>query len=138
MTAVLVLRPVRGNSDDQLFEVVGLNGASLGKARKSKVELVKGTVVPAAPGWRVAYYPRPGEGEFEFWFEPIVAWRVDGSSVFPLTNKVAMLDENYVIVAPDGHTTAPGIGSWDSLDEAAAALQVDRRKAPADTGSAIP
>src|SRR5688572_28845242 len=85
MSAVKVLRPVQREGGFRVYLVLARDGERLGEVRDRDLDEVRGHVVPAAPGWRVAYLPLlTDEGDFELFFEPIVAWRVEGDNAKPV------------------------------------------------------
>jgi hypothetical protein len=126
------------------YDVRGLDEARLGTASENAVEATY-PVIPAAPGWKLAYIDGPDADEFVLEFESIVAWRMlYAESPTPITVE-SMFGSRYVILSPSGEVTEQEIGRWSSVESAEAFLRAQwegeraraRAKAVAEAEAAI-
>ncbi|MET0531563.1 MAG: hypothetical protein ABW003_25075 [Microvirga sp.] len=84
-------------------------------------EQIADPIIAAHPGWALVYRD-------ETWLlppDPILAWRIAHiGEPWPITVKgPASFHQEWAVVAPDGRVYVLGDASWDSLEEADAALR---------------
>jgi hypothetical protein len=87
---------LRGNHLDRIVEEIG--------------------IIPAEPGYRTVTHWADEEGDGVH-MHPIIAWRIEGGLVSPLTPDWGMNDGDFAILYPDGRVISPGDQWWPNVEE---------------------
>jgi hypothetical protein len=121
------------------YRVYGLDGALLGDTAEAEVDSLcdTATIIQAAPGWRLAHYLEcescGGHGVF---FHPIIAWRVDGHDLAPVTTNSLLnleliwddMDDSVLFLPPEGPALTFGGMPACNRDEASVQAWFDRQR----------
>ena len=86
------------------------------------------TIIPAQPGWYVAWPRKHEEEYFGFFLDPIVAWEVDkNGEPMPICIEGSPLnvstDADWAIKTPDGRFFFPHADTFDEVGKAVAYVQ---------------
>lgn len=76
------------------------------------------TIIPALPGYELIVQCEMEDGNIDFWFEPIIAWKIDSNQITPISDQLSWDEFRYncaFINRADGTVKTWG-SLWPSLD----------------------
>lgn len=116
----------------EVYRLEGADGETLGTTHYVRVEEIKGTFIPAAPGASAyvmgaydIHTERPTIEKIYAFEQVIAAWRIDLGQADPIFVDGVSDDEWTLIPQPDGRLIAPYVDSYDNIEQAKLAYLED-------------